>query len=74
MVENIIQIKSGITINVGVSVKVHCVCEKDYIWSPATCSCENGKYLASVIDNSMVTCDEVLEETKTIPTKFNEKI
>ena len=74
MVENIIQIKSGITINVGVSVKVHCVCEKDYILSPATCSCENGKYLASVIDNSMVTCDEVLEETKTIPTKFNEKI
>ena len=57
------------------SATKHCVCEKDYIWSPATCSCENGKYLASVIDNynSVITCDEIIEETKTIPTKFNEK-
>ena len=23
----------------------HCACGKDYIWNPATCSCENGKYL-----------------------------
>ena len=45
---NIIQIKSGITINVGASVKIkkkHCVCEKDYIWNSVTCSCQNGKYL-----------------------------
>ena len=20
------------------------VCEKDYVWNPATCNCENGKY------------------------------
>ena len=26
------------------------ICEKDYIWNPATCSCENGKYLASIDD------------------------
>ena len=46
MVENVIQIKSGIMINVS-----HCECkhpkqqwwEKDYIWNPATCSCKNGK-------------------------------
>ena len=25
------------------------VCEKDDIWNPATQCCENGKYLASVI-------------------------
>ena len=25
--------------------KKHCICEKDYIWDPATCSCKNGKYL-----------------------------
>ena len=24
------------------------VCEKDYVWNPATCSCKNGKYLASI--------------------------
>ena len=51
-------------------------CEKDYVWNPALCSCENGKYLASIIDDSMVTCQEVMksyeEEIKTIPTNFNE--
>ena len=24
--------------------KKRCVCEKDYIWNPTTCICENGKY------------------------------
>ena len=42
------------------------VCNKDYTWNPATCSCENGKYLGSVIDNSVLTCDKIIEETKTI--------
>ena len=23
--------------------------EKDYLWNPATCSCENGKYLANIM-------------------------
>ena len=37
------------------------VCEKDYIWNPATCSCQNGKYLASIIDDSAITYDEVID-------------
>ena len=53
-------------------------CQKDYVWNPATCSCENGKYLASVMDGSAITCDEIIEscdeETKTILKNFNEKI
>ena len=38
--------------------------------------CENGKYLASITENSVITCDEIIdaEETKTIPTNFNERI
>ena len=36
-------------------------------------SCKNGKYLASIIDDSVTTCDKVMEETKTIPKNFNEK-
>ena len=52
--------------------------EKDYVWNPATCSCENGKYLASVMDNSAITCDEIIEsyneETRNISTNFNKKI
>ena len=30
----------------------------------------NGTYLGSIIDDSVVLCDRVIEETKTIPTKF----
>ena len=64
------------------NVKKHHTCEKDYIWNPATCGCENGNYLASIIDNSMITCDEIIdmeaklydEETKTNTTNFIEKI
>ena len=39
MEKNLIQIKSGIMINVNVNIE-HNICEKDSIWNPATCSCE----------------------------------
>ena len=32
--------------------------KKNFIWNPATCSCENG----------MMTCDEIIEKTEIIPT------
>ena len=59
------------------------ICEKDYVWNPTTCNCENGKYLASIMDGSAIICDEVVDaeaklslkdddETKTIPRSFNE--
>ena len=48
--------------------------------NPATCSCESEKYLACIIDGSVITCDKIIdakaksndEETTTIPTSFNE--
>ena len=47
------------------------ICEKDYVWNPAR------KYLASIMDDSAITCDEVIEsyneKIKIIPTNFNEK-
>ena len=72
-VQDLIQIPSGITIN-------KCWCEfktlknnrawkKDYIWNPAISSCKNGKYLASIMDDSIITCDEFTETTKSVPTK-----
>ena len=85
MIENVIQIKSGVTINTGASVKVKkkkkCVWEKDYIWNPGSCSCEYGKHLASIIDDSVIRCDEIIDtvakwndgEIKTAATNFNEK-
>ena len=48
------------------------VCEKDYVWNLATCSCNNGKYLASVMDDSVIMCDEVIESYNE-ETNFNEK-
>ena len=66
-------------INFNVNVKK--VCEKDYVWNSATCNCENGKSLISILDNSAIMCDEIIDadmesnnkETKTFPTNFNEK-
>ena len=50
------------------------ICEKVYTWNPPTCSCKNDKCLASVTDDSVVTCDKIIEkETKIFPTNFNEK-
>ena len=49
------------------------MCEKDYIWNPTTCSCKNGIYLGRIIDDLGIMCDEITEETKTVPTNFNKK-
>ena len=78
MEQNVIQINGGIMTNVDVSVtKIH-VCEKDYVWTPATCNCKNEKYLASIMDDSVLICDEVIksydEEIKTIPTNLHVKL
>ena len=35
-----------------------------YIWNPATYDCENGEYVANVIDNSVIPCDEIVEKKK----------
>ena len=69
MEQNVTQINGGTTINVEKE------CEKEYVWNPSTCVCENGKYLASIMDDLEISCDEVIksydEEVKTIPTNFN---
>ena len=58
--------------------KKHHTCEKEYVWNPSACICKNVKYLAGIMDDSEITCDEIIEsyneEIKTIPTNFNERI
>ena len=46
-----------------------------YLESCYTCGCKNGKYFVSIIDDSVITCDEIIgvEEAKTVTTNFNEK-
>ena len=64
MEENVIQTKSGITINSDVSViLLH----------------ENGKYLASIADDSVIMCDKITTNLQqiatitTVTTNFHEK-
>ena len=60
MEENMIQINGQIMINVDVFEKDRHASEKDYVWNPYTCICENGKYSASIMDDSLITCDEII--------------
>ena len=57
--------------------KRRCGCSKDYTWNPSKCCFENGKYLASTMDDSVILHDELIgsydKETKTVPTNFDEK-
>ena len=55
----------------GVS-KTSYMCKRLY-WESCFMYYKNDKYLASIIDNSVVTCDEIEEETKTVTTNFNKK-
>ena len=74
ILENITQIKIGITINVVASVNIKKkldVCKK-YTWNPATCSYKNGKTLASIIDDSEIQKHEN-DNTITVPTNFNKE-
>ena len=62
MVENVIQIKGVIKINVDVSVKNIIHVKKDYIWNPAKYSYENGKYLANIVDDdAVIRCGEIID-------------
>ena len=40
------------------------VCEKDYVWNFSSCNCGNEKYLASIIDNSAITCVQIIKSYK----------
>ena len=77
MKQNIRQANCGVMINANGSLKnIKYVKKYIYICNPATCKYENGKYLASIMDDSVITFDKVIEsyneEIKTIPTDFNE--
>ena len=54
MEQNGSQINGGITMCVCAIAKCRCeckkyhICEKDYVWNPAICNCENGKYLGYI--------------------------
>ena len=60
---NVTQINGVIIIKCQCECKKIRVCEKDYIWNLVTRICENGKYLTSIMDDSAITCDEVIKSS-----------
>ena len=68
--QNVTSIRIGMTATVGASVKIQKIimCVKE---TPATCSCQNDKYEACIIDDPLVIWDEVINTAKTVPTHFN---
>ena len=53
--------------------KTSCAQNRLFSWNLATCSCENGKYVWSNIFDSVISPNEIIDETKTVPTNFNKK-
>ena len=48
------------------------VCEKD-VWNPAICNCKNGKYLASITNDSGIIFYEVIDLDADAEAKLNSK-
>ena len=70
MQENLIQINCGITVNVNVSVKNFVYMKKIIFGILLHVVVKMQKYLASILNDTAITCDEIIEsndeETKTI--------
>ena len=68
---NVTAFNNGIMINVSANVMY---VKKDCVLNPAIGNCEKGKYLSSIMDDSVIICNEIIdsheEETKI---NFNEK-
>ena len=60
IVENVFQIKSGIRINVDVSVKIRKNMHMKKILNPATCSSQNGEYYC-IIGDSVIMCNGIID-------------
>ena len=65
--QHVIQIKTGMIKHVNVNVI-------DYSWNPRKSICDNGKYLKSITDTSMVTCNEIISVMAIVSTKMSNTI
>ena len=45
--------------------------EKDYNWNPSACSCGNGGYAESIIDDSVITYGEIINAADRESTNVN---
>ena len=49
-------------------------CKKDFSWNPSTSISENDKYLKSILDTSVITCNEILYVMDIVSTKMTNTI
>ena len=80
-VTSVTQIKSIIMINVNVSAnsQKNFTCANIYIyiyiyiyiWNTATCSFEKGKHSGSIIDDSVIMRDEIINAAKIVSKNIN---
>ena len=58
--------------------KEHNACEKVCIWNPTTCGCENAEYLTSIIEDSVIMCDKIINVADSVSSNgsanFHEKV
>ena len=45
--------------------------KKYFIWNPATCTYENGEFAVSTIDDSVITCDEIINAANSVSTNVS---
>ena len=50
------------------SLKERHICKIDYIWNTAAWTYKNGKYLASIINNSVIMYDEIISLVDSVTT------
>ena len=50
-------------------IRENIVCWKKIIFGILLCTCQNGKYLGSIIDDLAITYDEIKQVTRTVQTK-----
>ena len=48
--------------------KLSCI-QRDYSWIPCTCICENSECLNSIVDASVIECDEIITVLDGVTTK-----
>ena len=66
IVQHDIQMKNGIMINVQSKCKKYRTHKKDLSWNTSTCIYENRRYLKSIVDNSVIVCDEIINVTDSV--------
>ena len=60
--------------------KCQCECKKnrlfkrDYSWNPSTCISENRRYLKSIVHNSVIVCDKIMNGTNNASTNVTNTI